>query len=217
MIKCILKDINKDEKLSLKGEKIETLYDEYYKEGDTFHISCDSDFILASFDDSQVKSIIYIPDHEFTYPVPCGGALDAYDRESWEKKGHKILLEEISDEDAFGTRNIALNSIDFTLNQKTFPHATANFVTRGSACFEAKNAIDGICRNEEHGEYPFHSWAAGAREDIIYTVDFGCEVEIEKLTFYLRADFPHDTYWKSLNVKFSDGEKAHAEFEMTKD
>ena len=109
MIKCILKDINKDEKISFSGSKIETLYDEYYKEGDVFFISCDSDFIRVSFDDSQVRSIVYVPDHEFMYPIPCGNALDAYDRESWEKKGHKILLEEISDEDAFETRNIRAN------------------------------------------------------------------------------------------------------------
>ena len=216
MIKCVIKDINKDEKASFSGEFIDVDYSEFYKEGDFFTVSTDTDFIAVSFDESQKLSIIYVPEHEFSYTVPLGKALTAYDSESWSKKGHRIIIRP-ADEEAFNTRNIALNSVDYTLNKRTFPHAEANFVTRGDPVFEAKNAIDGICENKGHGEYPYHSWAAGAREDMIYTLDFGTEVEVEKLIFFLRADFPHDTYWKSLNVEFSDGEKAHAEFEMTAD
>lgn len=217
MIKCILKDINNDEKACFTGESIDSLYNEEYREGDVFYVRCDSDFLSVSFDESQVKSIIYVPDHEFSYPVPYGKHLAAYDAVSWEKKGHKIIVEEADDKAVFSSRNISLNSVDFTLNKKTFPHASANFVTRGEPCFEAKNAIDGICDNSSHGNYPYHSWAAGARDDMVYTVDFGAEVEVEKITFFLRADFPHDSYWKSLNVEFSDGSKEHAEFEMTAD
>ncbi len=218
MIKCVIKDINKDIKAEWKGDNIDVIYDSLYKEGDTFFVTCDTDFVSVSFDESQVQSIVYVPEHEFSYTVPMSGdAPDAYDKASWEKPSHKIVVSSISDEDALSTRNIALNSVDFTDNIRTFPHAWANFVTRGAAMFEAKNAIDGVCDNSSHGIFPYHSWAAGAREDMIYTLDFGREVEIEKLIFYLRADFPHDTYWKSLNVEFDDGEKAHAEFVMTAD
>ena len=217
MIKCIIKDINKDVKAEFKGEFIDVVYSDFYKEGDTAYITCDVDFLSVSFDESQKQSIVYVPDHDFLYPMPMGAAIVAYDGESWSRAEHRIVIKPIEDEEAFSLRNIALNSVDFTANQKTFPHASANFVTRGDPVFEAKNAIDGVCDNSSHGQYPYHSWAAGAREDMIYTVDFGCEVEVEKVIFYLRADFPHDTYWKSLNVEFSDGTKAHAEFEMTAD
>lgn len=217
MIKCVIKDINKDIKATFSGEVIDVIYDDLYKEGDVFTVTVDSDFVKVSFDESQKTSVIYVPEHEFTYPVPLGKAITAYDSASWSKKGHRIIIETLTSEEAGKTRNIALNSTDYTLNKRTFPHAEANFVTRGDPVFEAKNAIDGIIGNTGHGEYPYHSWAAGAREDMIYTLDFGTEVEVEKLIFYLRADFPHDTYWKSLNVEFSDGEKAHAEFEMTAD
>ena len=215
MVKCVLKDINNDLKVSFTGESVDAFYDEYYKEGETFTVSCDTDFVKVSFDESQVLSIIYVPTHEFTYTVPIGKAITAYDGQSWSKKGHKIVVCEVSEEEAYGLRNIALNSVDFAVNQKTFPHAEANLVTRGDPVFEAKNAIDGVCDNSNHGEYPYHSWAAGAREDMVYTIDFGTEVEIEKIIFFLRADFPHDTYWKSVNVKFSDGEKVPANFIMT--
>ena len=217
MIKCIIKDINKDVKAEFKGEVIDVVYNDLYKEGDTAYITCDTDFVAVSFDESQKQSIVYVPDHDFLYPMPMGAAIVAYDGESWSRAEHRIVIKPIEDEEAFSLRNIALNSVDFTANQKTFPHASANFVTRGDPVFEAKNAIDGVCDNSSHGQYPYHSWAAGAREDMIYTIDFGCEVEVEKIIFYLRADFPHDTYWKSLNVEFSDRTKAHAEFEMTAD
>ncbi len=214
MIKCTLKDINGHVKLCVKENSIDFLYDDFYKEGERFQVSCDSDFLRVSFDESQVESIVYVPTHEFNYTVPIGKAISAYDSESWEKKGHKIVLSEVLEE-AFSQRNIALNSVDFTQNQKTFPHAWANLVTRGDPVFEAKNAIDGVCDNSNHGNYPYHSWAAGARQDMVYTLDFGSEVEVEKLIFFLRADFPHDTYWKSVNVLFDDGEKVGAEFVKT--
>ena len=50
-----------------------------------------------------------------------------------------------------------------------------------------------------------------------YYVDFGTEVEVEKLVFYLRADFPHDTYWKNIDIEFSDGEIVTANFEGVAD
>ena len=214
MIKCTIYDINKDIKAEFVGENIDVFYDDYYKEGETVKVLSNTEFVSVSFDESQKQSIIYIPDHEFIYELPMS-RLSSYDRASWEKKGHKIVINEI--ENGFETRNIALNSVDFLDNKKAFPHASASFFTRGDTVFEPKNAIDGICDNSNHGEYPYHSWAGGAREDLIYSIDFGTEVEIEKIIFYLRADFPHDTYWKSLNVAFSDGTKAAASFEMTAD
>ncbi len=215
MIKCVLKDINGDVKFSIENNDISFWYDDFYKEGETFAVSCDTDFVKVSFDDSQVESVVYVPSHEFNYTVPLGKAITAYNAESWNKKGHKIVISEVGEDEAYSSRNIAQNSVDFTQNQKTYPHAWANLVTRGDPVFEAKNAIDGVCDNSNHGEYPYHSWAAGAREDMIYTLDFGCEVEVEKIIFFLRADFPHDTYWKSVNVQFSDGEKIQAQFIKT--
>ena len=36
-----------------------------------------------------------------------------------------------------------------------------------------------------------------------------------KIDFYLRADFPHDTYWKALDIELSDGNVIFAEFQET--
>lgn len=56
-----------------------------------------------------------------------------------------------------------------------------------------------------HGEWPFGSWGIGVRTDARLTFDFGREVEIDALTLYLRADFPHDAYWISGTVTLDDG------------
>ena len=215
MIKLFISDINKDIKASYEGESIDILYDKCYKEGDVISVKCDTDFVSVSFDKSQKESVVYVPDGEFTYPVPLGKALIAFDSESWQSDSHRIVVRPATEDEAYGTRNIALNAIDFTENKRTFPHAWSDFVTRNEPTFEAKNAIDGVCDNKGHWGYPYQSWAAGAREDMTYKVDFGCEVEVSDLVFYLRADFPHDTYWKSLNIRFSDGTKVRADFEET--
>ena len=124
---------------------------------------------------------------------------------------------EPADEVKYGTRLISLNSHDKRGQKRYFPHAYANLVTRDQVSFFERNAIDGVCNNSDHGDYPYHSWAGGAREDLEYYIDFGTDVEVDKIVFFLRADFPHDTYWKSLEVEFSDGSKVPASFEQTAD
>lgn len=48
-----------------------------------------------------------------------------------------------------------------------------------------------------------------------YWIYFGADVETEKIEFFLRADFPHDTYWKSIDIEFSDGTRVNGNFEET--
>ena len=44
---------------------------------------------------------------------------------------------------------------------------------------------------------------------------FGRNVKIDELVFYLRADFPHDAWWQSGTVHFSDGTDFTANFVKT--
>ena len=44
---------------------------------------------------------------------------------------------------------------------------------------------------------------------------FGRAVLIDQLTFYLRADFPHDAWWEKASVTFSDGESASFSLQKT--
>jgi len=174
------------------------------------------EFIELKVDRALKESIVYIPNKSLEFEIPFGDFKLGYDSNAFCGDTHTISVKE-AEEKAYKFRNIALNPYDKRGQKKYFPHAYANLVTREAVCFYERNAIDGICENEGHGDYPYHSWAGGAREDLEYYIDFGAEVEVEKLVFYLRADFPHDTYWKNIDVEFSDGSRVTAEFDGIKE
>ena len=44
-------------------------------------------------------------------------------------------------------------------------------------------------------------------EDAKITIDFGREVEIDKLALVLRGDYPHDSFWTQISVVFQKVKK----------
>ena len=216
-----LKVLNKNkEVLALeKGKDITLNYDGIYAEGDHIRVESSIDkFISVKFDETLNESIIFIPGKSFEFLIPMEEIRKAcYGEEAFSGGKHVICAREIEEEEMYSYRKISLNSHDIHGKAKSYPHTSANFVTRESPVFYARNAIDGVIRNESHGAYPYHSWAGGAREDLEFQIDFGQPVSVDKIVFYLRADFPHDTYWKSVEVEFSDGSRESAEFEEIAD
>lgn len=217
MISLKIRDKENKIKFSLVDKQIEHIYNDTFAPGDYAEVVCGSDFLKISFDESQIPSIVYVPESKLIYRFPCGNEYLAYNKTSWQRNTHQIVINEIGDKEIYSKRNLALNSLDKTDNQYFFPHAYASFVTRNEPVFEARNAIDGVIENSCHGEYPYHSWSAGAKTDMDFSLDFGKKVEIEKILFYLRADFPHDTYWDSLSVIFDDKSSLRANFMKTAD
>jgi hypothetical protein len=71
--------------------------------------------------------------------------------------------------------------------------------------FAARNAIDGNLTSGGHGPWPYESWGINRRDDAELRINFGCKVNINRLVFTLRADFPHDNWWKRARIVFSDG------------
>ena len=208
-------DAQRKEKFSISGNEIDVIYDGGFEKGDKIVIDLrDIQYIRVKLDEIMQESIIYCPNKRFEFPVPFGPEMACYDDASFASKNHRIKVSEVTNDEFFEYRKISLNPYD-TSSSKSYPHAEANFVTRNAPCFYPRNAIDGVIHNENHGDYPYHSWAGGAREDLEYWLYFGAEVEIDKIDFYLRADFPHDTYWKSFDIEFSDGTRANAQFEET--
>ena len=112
-------------------------------------------------------------------------------------------------------RNLALNVMDQPGNTFCFPHAHANVETRDEAVFAGRNVIDGVKENRSHGEWPYHSWGINQRADAEITVEFGRAVCVDKIVLYLRADFPHDNWWKQITVRFSDHETMVCELKKT--
>jgi hypothetical protein len=46
-------------------------------------------------------------------------------------------------------------------------------------------------------------------------VDFGRSVEVDKVDLWIRSDFPHDNYWHSAVIEFSDGSREKIKMEKT--
>lgn len=216
-----LKVLNKNREVlsEEKGKDITLSYDRVYEDGDHIRVESSIDkFIAVKFDETLAESIIFIPGKSFEFSIPAQNVRKGcYGEEAFGGNSHIIRAREISEEEMYSYRKISLNSHDIHAKAKSYPHTWANFVTREAPTFYARNAIDGVIKNDGHGNFPYHSWAGGAREDLEFVLDFGQMVSVDRIVFFLRADFPHDTYWKNIDVEFSDGSIEHAEFEGTKD
>jgi 4-deoxy-L-threo-5-hexosulose-uronate ketol-isomerase len=206
---------NGDVKFKAYGNDIDEVFSGEYEEGDKFRIElCDGEFVKIRLDRTLAESIVYVPDGIFEYIVPFGKERRAgYAPEAFDGDSHRITVSEPTEAEIYGERLISLNSHDRHNVPKYFPHAVANFVTREDPSFFERNAIDGVIDNSSHGVFPYHSWGGGLREDLEFEVHFGTEVLVSGVTLFLRADFPHDTYWKELDVEFSDGTSVHANLE----
>lgn len=208
---------------SAKGADIKAEYLGTFDEGDKIQIRLDgTQNVAVKLDGLLKESYLYVPNKSFTFTIPNERELkQGYPDGTFQGDKHTISARE-ADEEFYKVRNIALNPHDLKQATGGFPHASANAVTRESPCFYERNAIDGGTNNQGHGSYPYNSWAGGARNDLEYKLDFGEEVEVDKLTFYLRADFkhdeitglPHDSYWKNIDIQFSDGEIIQGEFKL---
>ena len=219
MIKLKLLNKNGECKFKAFGMEIDERYNGEYEPGDKWRVDTDyEEFVKIRLDGTMNESIIYIPDKTFEFIIPfdyereCCYAPGAFSGDS-----HRVTCSEPCDAEVYAEREISLNSHDRHNVHKYYPHAVANFVTREDPCFFERNAIDGVADNVGHGRYPYHSWGGGLREDLEFEVRFGTEVEVSRVTVFLRADFPHDTYWKEAELEFSDGTKIPLALLGTKD
>ncbi len=198
-----------------EDREINAIYEGTLNEGSKIELSVGEEAtVQLKLDETLPESTLYLPDGRFIFEIPPKSET-CYAENAFSGEKHRFFVRVLSDEELEESRLLSLNAYDRPEGTFAFPHASANFVTRGDSCFYARNAIDGVLENSSHGAYPYHSWAGGAREDLEYTVDFGREISVDKIRFFLRADFPHDTYWKSLVVAFSDGTTKKAEFIKT--
>ena len=202
-------------KFKAYGEEIDERYSGEYAPGDKFRIElCDTEFVKLSLDETLAESIVYVPDGTFEFTVPFDYERRAcYGPVAFSGDSHRIRCSEPTEAEIYSERKISLNSHDRHNVPKYFPHAVANFVTREDPCFFERNAIDGVTDNLSHGPYPYHSWGGGLREDLEFEVHFGMDVEVSEVALYLRADFPHDTYWREMDIEFSDKTRMHINLE----
>lgn len=183
-----------------------------YKEGDKITVTLPEGQHYLAFCMAKgvvEETILYLPNSVFTFTAQ--NMTMSYPADLTTKKC-TITARIPTTEELTASRNLACNPADLKNAKDVYPHAVSSNVHNESnendrLQFEARNAIDGFTQNKGHGGFPVQSWGPGSsmRKADHITVQLGRDVSLTQIVIYIRADFPHDTYWDSCTVTFSDG------------
>lgn len=179
-----------------------------YQPGDFIRVTTSKPdtYIAAKLDETLNEALIYLKNSVWEYTVPLAeGDRSSIPGAAFTGGTHYLHVRYAKDYEVKQYRNLSLNTHDQKNDTGAYPHASANVETRNESTFFAKNAIDGIYASNDHGSYPFQSWGINRDPNAKLTIDFGREVTIDSAGFVLRADFPHDSYWNQVSIRFSDG------------
>ncbi len=193
---------------SCSGEnEVHLVYDQEYQPGDTINLSVTEPncFLVIQFDTVLNPAFVYMKESTYTFEIPFDEKRFSYDPKTFSGSLHLLTARLAKIEEIDSYKNLALNDHDSHGNTACFPHAKANIETRGESVFAARNAINGNTENRSHGKWPYESWGINRDPDALLSIDFGREVHVDKIVLVCRADFPHDNYWKEVEIGFSDG------------
>ncbi|MGK6316392.1 carbohydrate-binding protein [Neorhizobium sp. DT-125] len=178
-----------------------------YREGDAIVVEAsEAGHVVLALDDAISPTAVYLKGRSYSLAIPFGQKRIPYSPRAFHGEIHRLYVRKARPDEIAPRRNLALNPWDDHANATLFPHARANVETRGEAVFAARNAIDGEKANDDHGFWPYTSWGINRDPEAALTVEFGRPVTIDEIVLYLRADFPHDSWWVRASVTFSDGE-----------
>ena len=176
-----------------------------YQPGDRLVMRSDEKACYASVSALLSPAYLYLPGGEAVFHIPTEPeSLRAYAPLAFRGLLHTFTLAP-APLSAAVYRNLALNPLCQREFAGAYPFVSANVETRDESVFFARNVIDGCTQNNSHGDWPYQSWGIGLSEKAEITLEFGREVEVDRMMLTLRADFPHDAYWKQATVRLSDG------------
>ena len=219
MAEFILKVLDQENKMIAQnhGEGEVTLFcQREFCPGDKFILeSSEKDILIwLQFDDALGKSLTYITG-KVCYEIPFGEKRLNLSPKAFSGNKHLLTVKDAKEFEYKTYHNQAVNVYDKHGTVSCYPHASANVETRGESVFAAKNAIDGITINDSHGNWPYASWGINKQDDAAIKVEFGRTVEIDCVLLYTRADFPHDNWWKSVTLTFSNGKSIISELDKS--
>lgn len=201
----------KDSSGNILGEdinqnQVSLVYKNTYKEGDVivFETSEKGLHYVIQLDDAMSPAFVYMASNSYTFTIPFNEKKVAYSPKSFSGESHLLTARLATKEEIASYKNLAKNEYDTHSNDSCYPHAIANVETRGESVFAARNAIDGILENRDHGPWPYASWGINRQDDAEIIIQFGRKVLTDKIVFYSRADFPHDNWWIKALLTFSD-------------
>lgn len=194
-------------------------WDGEYRKGDIIEFTglVPGTFYRVQVDAAVGEALILVRTDRILYPVPFYEKKTSYNPLAFFGNRHYLMIREAYRHEIGCYKNLALNPFDQHDVEGVYPHASANVETRGEAVFAARNAIDGCIATRSHGEWPYESWGINRQDDAEFRLDFGRPVDIDEIRLYTRADFPHDNYWVSGMLSFSDGSSLRIAMEKETD
>ncbi len=189
------------------SNKCALVYTNEYQQGDwiAMEVSEPGQFCVVQLEDTMPPALVYLAKTGLQFKIPMGAQSITYSPKSFQGARHVIRARLATEEEIKARRCLSFNPYDISGETQVFPHASANVETRGEAVFAARNAIDGVFENNSHGAYPYQSWGINRDPEAAITIDFGREILADEVRITERADFPHDSYWVSARLTFSDG------------
>ncbi len=193
------------------------VYRSAYCEGDVIEILADraDAFVALRLGNAAPPATVFLKASPFCFPVPLGGAGAAWPPGAFCGALHRLTVRASRPHELTARRNLAFNPFDHHGNSNAFPHVCATAETRGEAAFAARNTIDGEIANDAHGFWPYTSWGINRDPDAALTLEFGRPVVLDEIGLTLRADFPHDAWWRCARLSFADGQVQEVRLEKT--
>ena len=203
----VLRADNTAAAVSRGADEAHLVFSDEYKEGDRILLESSEKNIhlVWQVDDALGSALVYITEKNISFRIPFAEKRICYSPKAFSGKKHYLYVRTATDAEVAAYRNLALNPLDQHGDTHCYPHAHANVETRGESVFAARNAIDGVKENRSHGEWPYASWGINRDPNACLTLEFGREVEVDKIVLVTRADFPHDSWWTQATFTFSDG------------
>lgn len=212
-----IKDLNNIVKYQIENENEAVLcLNTKYQAGDCIVVKSSTYpiYVVMQLDATMDPSLVYMT-NDFVLIVPQGKEKLSYNPKSFTSDASKLSVRVALDSETSKYMNLAVNPYDSHENISCFPHAFANSETRGEAIFYARNAIDGNCLNKSHGKWPYESWGINKNPKAELTIDFHRPVIVDKVVLFTRADFPHDSWWRQVDIHFSNEEVKTVELKKT--
>ncbi|MEG0453644.1 MAG: hypothetical protein RR558_11305 [Coprobacillus sp.] len=202
----IIKDVSTGE------DSVKMVYRDGYSDGDMIKITTDTPFRFyqIKIDETIEKCIVYLTKNEWYYMIDFNELNKSLHPNAFDKSVHYLYVKA-----AQPNSLLSFNPLDQKENYGMYPHVHANVETAGNSAFACLNVIDGLDANTHHGKWPYTSWGIAGRKDASLTIEFGRMVRIEKVIIYLRAQFPHDSWWCEGKLELNNELRAKLLFEKT--
>ena len=210
-------------------DEVSAVYHGEYKPGDRIALGIGelNRHYVFQLEDTMPPAVVYVRSPHIVFqvpaPAPSKTAPRAYSPKSFSGDCHIIRVRLATPAEIAVRRNLAFNPYDnefygtgsrVSKDTGFYPHAVSN-VEATSPIFAPRAAIDGVLENEAHDAWPYQAWSNNQAPEAELTVDFGRPVTIDELRLTLRADYPHDSWWKHASVRFSDGSREALDLKMT--